>query len=138
VRQNPLRGKQLQGFCVLAVHMHEETAVPHLALNRQDAMRISIAILAAVLTTVACSQQPPSRGVEPSSARYVLLLSNDVPECPYRELGTVTGRTARDIRTAAFAMRANAVLLDATPGVTRGGEPYAGTAIQFLSRDCRR
>jgi hypothetical protein len=104
----------------------------------QDAMRISIAILAAVLSLAACSKRPLTRGPEPGSASSVLLFDNEVPECPYREAGSVSGRTVRDIKSAAFAMRANAVLLEPSPGVSRGGQPLEGTAIQFLSANCRR
>jgi hypothetical protein len=101
-------------------------------------MRIPIVFLAAALSLAACSQRPPARGAEPGSASSVLLYDNEVPECPYREAGVVSGRTVRDIKSAAFAMRANAVLLEPSPGVSRGGQPLEGTAIQFLSVNCRK
>lgn len=103
-------------------------------------MRIPIAFLAAALTLAACgARQERTGSVEPHSARSVRLYGSVLPRCPYREVGTVTGRMARDIQTAAFAMRANAVLLDsADPDTRRGGGPLAGMAIQFLRADCRR
>jgi hypothetical protein len=103
-------------------------------------MRIPIVLVAAALTLAACgARQPRLLSVEPQTSGSVRLYASSMPRCQFRELGYVTGRRADDIKSAAFAMRANAVLLEpAEPNSRRSGGPYAGTAIQFLSANCRR
>jgi hypothetical protein len=102
-------------------------------------MRIPIVFLAAALTLAACgARQPRSLSVEPQTSGSVRLYARSQPRCPFRELGYVSGRRADDIKTAAFAMRANAVLLEPVEGGRMGEGPLAGMAIQFLSVNCRR
>jgi hypothetical protein len=102
-------------------------------------MRIPIVLLAAALTLAACgARQPRPLSVEPQTSGSVRLYANSLPRCQFRELGYVTGRRTDDIKSAAFAMRANAVLLEPVEGGRRSDAPLAGTAIQFLSANCRR
>lgn len=102
-------------------------------------MRIPIALLAAALTLAACgARQERTATLEPRTPSSIRLYGSTLPRCPYRELGTVNGRYARDIRSAAFGLRANAVLLDRQAPGSMGYMPLSGTAIQFLSVDCRR
>lgn len=108
-------------------------------LNPLDAMRIPIVFLAAALTLAACgTRQERTASVEPRNARSVRLYGNVMPRCPYREVGTVSGRMVQDIQRAAFSMRANAVLMESQEGGSAAGAPLSGIAIQFLSADCRR
>jgi hypothetical protein len=99
-------------------------------------MRIPI-LLAAALTLAACAtRQERVNTLEPQTAGSVRLYANSLPECPYHELGYVSGRRVSDIKNAAFSMRANAVLLEPVEGGRSDG-PLGGTAIRFDSATCR-
>jgi hypothetical protein len=103
-------------------------------------MRTSIACLAMLTALAACGPSLGGRGsreptLRPRNERYVRLYMHTLPRCPFREVGGVWGRTYRDVRTAAFRLHANAVLLEPTsaPGEVR----LQGTAVQFTSVDCQ-
>jgi hypothetical protein len=101
-------------------------------------MRIPIAILAAAMTLAACaSRREATRSLEPQTYASVRLYSNALPQCPYHELGYVTGRRSADIRRAAFNMRANGVILEPVLEANGSVAPFAGTAIRFDSANCR-
>ncbi|HEU4885209.1 MAG TPA: hypothetical protein VFT45_23305 [Longimicrobium sp.] len=101
-------------------------------------MRIPIALVAAAVTLAACGPRPQRTGsLEAPTASMVRLYGNVMPQCPFVELGTVSGRMADDIKRAAFSMHAHAVIMERVDeNATRGG-PLAGTAIQFTDPNCR-
>jgi hypothetical protein len=103
-------------------------------------MRLPIALLAAAVTLAGCgARQDRTASLEPASPSHIRIYGRYLPRCQYRELGVVSGRMISDVRSAAFAMRANAVLMEpGDNGPAAGGTPLTGTAIQFLSADCRR
>lgn len=98
-------------------------------------MRVSL--LCAALALAACGPVT-SRGVHelaPKSDREIRLYDHQMPECPFREVGGVSGRTYREIQLAAFRLHANAVLLEPAPATQQA---RSGTAVQFTNPDCRR
>jgi hypothetical protein len=102
-------------------------------------MRIPIVFLAAAMTLAACGTRPePVSKLEPRSASSIRIYQTRLPRCPFRDVGHVQGRRIQDVQLAAYALRANAVLMEAADAGPRAGVPYIGTAIQFLSADCRR
>ncbi|MBW3571190.1 MAG: hypothetical protein KY467_08790 [Gemmatimonadetes bacterium] len=107
-------------------------------------MRASIVCLAA-LALAACG--PPrsireSRGptLEPRSARAIRVYEHAVPRWPYRDVGRVSGRSYREFQSAAFRLRANAVILEPRRPGTLGGSDgtRAGTAVAFTRVDCQQ
>ncbi|WP_420127554.1 hypothetical protein [Longimicrobium sp.] len=102
-------------------------------------MRISILFLAAAMTLAGCgTRQGPAARLEPRSASSIRIYQNQLPTCPFRDVGHVQGRGIQDVQLAAYRLHANAVLMEAVEGAPRDGVPIIGTAIQFLSVDCRR
>jgi hypothetical protein len=100
-------------------------------------MRIPIALVAAAVTLAACgARQERTASLEPATANSVRLFGNIMPQCPFVELGYVTGRMATDIKSAAFSMRAHAVILERVDESSTRGGPLAGTAIQFTDPHC--
>jgi hypothetical protein len=101
-------------------------------------MRIPIALFAAAMTLAACgARQEHIASLEPATANSVQLLGNIMPQCPFVELGYVTGSMASDIKSAAFSMRAHAVILERVDESSTRRGPLAGTAIQYTNPDCR-
>lgn len=101
-------------------------------------MRIPIVFLAAAMTLAACgARQERTASLEPRTIGSIRLYGSTLPRCPYHELGYVTGRRVQDIKNAAFAMRANAVLLELLPEARGMDGPLAGMAIRFNSVECR-
>lgn len=123
----------------LAVHMQFGGMIRHVSSSRVDAMRIPILFLAAAMTLAACgTRSGPVNALEPRSASSIRIYQTRLPRCPFRDVGHVQGRRIQDVQLAAYALRANAVLMEAADAGPRTGVPYIGTAIQFLSADCRR
>lgn len=99
-------------------------------------MRAPLLFLALAAFAAACGSgsSPPRSG--PSTPREVRVYQSSLPRCPVREVGSVRGRTLRDIRRAAMQLRAHAVLLDRrNPDST---EPHEGSAVVFLREGCYR
>src|SRR5687767_8449668 len=102
-------------------------------------MRIPIVFLAAAMTLAACgARQVRTASLEPRTIGSIRPYGSSLPRCPYHELGYVTGRRVHDLKSAAFAMRANAVLLEPVLEGRGTGGPLTGMAIRFDSVDCRR
>jgi hypothetical protein len=103
-------------------------------------MRISLIGIAVVTALAACAPAqsgPPSDipSLEPRSARAVRLYRGTTPRCGFRDLGTVAGRTPRDLQARAFQVHANAVILD-NAGYGEGGY-MRGMAVAFTRADCQ-
>ncbi|HEX6367716.1 MAG TPA: hypothetical protein VF006_02210 [Longimicrobium sp.] len=103
-------------------------------------MRPSLVSLGLATWVAACgpaASAPPSDvpSLEPRSARSVRIYSGTTPRCGFRDLGTVTGRTLRDLQTRAFQMHANAVILE-NAGYGDTGYTRA-MAIVFTRADCQ-
>ena len=104
-------------------------------------MRLSIVgiALAAALGACGSAQSAPPSDVptlEPRSARAVRIYSGTTPRGGFRDLGTVTGRTYRDLQARAFQMHANGVILD-NAGYGQAGYTQ-GMAIAFTRADCQQ
>jgi hypothetical protein len=103
-------------------------------------MRISILGIAAAVAFAACGPAqsgPPSDvpSLEPRSPRSVRIYRGTTPRSGFRHLGTVAGRTFRDLQARAYQMHANAVILD---NGGYGDAGYArGMAVAFTRADCQ-
>lgn len=103
-------------------------------------IRRAIVTLAVLTAAAACG---PARGarqsqvptLEPRGSNYVRVYANETPRCGFREVGSVTGDSYRDIQAAAFRLRANAVILS-TAGYN--AMPLTGMAVQFTRADCQQ
>jgi hypothetical protein len=101
-------------------------------------MRTSLACLALMAALAGCGPSlgdPREPTLRPRNERYVRLYLHTIPRCPFREVGGVWGRTYRDIRSAAFRLHANAVLLE--PGAASNEARLQGTAVQFTNVECQ-
>lgn len=95
----------------------------------------------ALLALAACG---PARGsetadvptLEPRGERFVRVYEGTTPRCGFREVGPVSGRDYRAVRSAAFRLRANAVILD--PQSARVGGALSGMAVAFTRADCQQ
>lgn len=106
-------------------------------------MRLSIVSLAVLVAAAACGSAPapPSDvpSLEPRSENAIRIYSGTTPRCGFRDLGTVTGRTPRDLRSRAFRMHANAVILEPDgEGLGGGGGYMRGMAVAFTRADCQQ
>ncbi|HEX6367718.1 MAG TPA: hypothetical protein VF006_02220 [Longimicrobium sp.] len=100
-------------------------------------MRLLHVSAAAALVLGACGQVRSSgvHELAPRSERYIRLYDHSVPECPFREVGNVSGRSYREIQAAAFRLHANAVILEPAPATQSA---RSGTAVQYTRADCQR
>jgi hypothetical protein len=103
-------------------------------------MRIVLVSLGIVMALAACGPAqsgPPSDipTLEPRSARFVRIYRSTTPRCGFRDLGTVAGRTPRDLQARAFQVHANAVILE-NAGYGDGGY-MRGMAVAFTRADCQ-
>lgn len=94
----------------------------------------ALLLFVALATLAACGSSappPPNAGLNP---RYVRFYESRLPECPVRDVGTVWGRSLRELRRAAISLRAHAVILNRrNPDST---EPYEGSAVVFVREGC--
>lgn len=99
---------------------------------------VGIAIAAALAACGSAQSAPPSDvpSLEPRSARAVRIYRGTTPRCGFRDLGTVTGRTFRDLQARAFQMHANGVILE-NAGYGEGGYTR-GMAFAFTRADCQQ
>ena len=101
-------------------------------------MRLLNVTLAAAVLLAACGGPVRSNGVHelaPKNERYIRLFDHSIPQCPFREVGTVSGRTYREIQAAAFRLHANAVILEPAPATQQA---RSGSAVQYTRADCQR
>ncbi len=101
-------------------------------------MRTSLARLVILTALAGCGPSlgdPREPTLQPRNERSVRLYLHTVPRCPFRDVGGVWGRTYRDIRSAAFRLHANAVLLE--PVAAANEVRLQGTAVQFTSVECQ-
>ena len=96
--------------------------------------------LVVLMAVAACGQARGNRQaqiptLEPRNERSIRVYNHETPRCGFREVGSVSGRTYRDIQAAAYRLRANAVILSAAGF---GATPLTGMAIQFTRADCQR
>ena len=103
-------------------------------------MRISTVTLAVVMAAAACGQARGNRQaqiptLEPRSERSIRVYNHETPRCGFREVGSVSGDTYRDLQAAAFRLRANAVILSAAG---YNAMPLTGMAVQFTRADCQQ
>lgn len=73
--------------------------------------------------------------LEPRSERYIRVYEGTTPRCGFREVGPVSGQDYRAVQSAAFRLRANAVILD--PQSARVGGVVSGMAVAFTRADCQ-
>ena len=106
-------------------------------------MRFLVICIAAAVGLTACGQAAGARQargetavptLEVRSPRQVRVYTGTPPRCPVRDAGTVWGRSYRDLQTAAYRLRANAVLVDQH----QYGGQMTGMALQFTRADCQR
>ena len=103
-------------------------------------MRFTFVCLGAVVALAACGpahgardrDRDPSQEVR--SPREIRIYVNSRPRCAYREVGEVMGRSYGELRTAAFRLSANAVIVKQERYQRVGVE---GTAVRFTSAGCR-
>lgn len=103
-------------------------------------MRFSLVCLGIAMAFTACG---PARGVssldrDPSlavrSPGEIRIYTRSAPRCGYRELGKVMGRGYGELRTAAFRLQANAVIVERERYQRVGVE---GTAVRFIFAGCQ-
>lgn len=102
-------------------------------------MRPAILVLAAALALAACGPVPPASKVptlEPRSEDAIRVYQGTTPRCGFRDVGNVAGRDYRELRSRAFRLRANAVILD--PQRASGGYGLSGMAVAFTRADCQQ
>ena len=100
-------------------------------------MRLSLVSLGIAMALAACGPiDPPSNAptLEPRSERHIRFYQGTQPRCGVRDLGHVAAPTFRELRSRAFAMHANAVILD--PSSSRGTGGFSGMAVAFTRVDC--
>lgn len=100
-------------------------------------MRLSLVSLGLAMALAACGPiDPPSNAptLEPRSPRHVRFYQGTQPRCGVRDLGHVAAPTFRELQSRAFAMHANAVILD--PPSSRGTGGFSGMAVAFTRVDC--
>lgn len=101
-------------------------------------MRAFNATLAAALLLAACGGPVRSSAVHelaPRNERYIRLFDHSLPQCPFREVGAVSGRGYREIQAAAFRLHANAVILEPAPPTQQA---RSGSAVVYTRADCQR
>jgi hypothetical protein len=103
-------------------------------------MRLSLVCLGIAMALAACG---PARGAHSlnrdpllavRSPGDVRLFVDRAPRCGYRRVRTVTGRSHGELRTAAFRLQANAVIVERDRYRRVGVE---GMAIRFTSARCK-
>lgn len=104
-------------------------------------MRLSLVSLGLgiAMALAACGPiDPPSNAptLEPRSPRHVRFYQGTQPRCGVRDLGHVAAPTFRELQSRAFAMHANAVILD--PPSSRGTGGFSGMAVAFTRVDCQQ
>jgi hypothetical protein len=98
-------------------------------------MRLPLVCLGAALALSACgSTQTPVHPLAPRSERSIRLYDHSIPRCPFREVGSVSGRTYRELQTMAFRLHANAVIME--PEGENQRTVRRGTAVQFTRPGC--
>ncbi|HEU0301726.1 MAG TPA: hypothetical protein VFR37_19895 [Longimicrobium sp.] len=103
-------------------------------------MRFSLVCLGIAMAFASCGPARGARdlGRDPSlavrSPREVRIYLNSEPRCGYREAGTVMGRSYGELRTAAFRLGANAVIVERERYHRVGVE---GAAVRFTFPRCR-
>ncbi len=101
-----------------------------------------VIVCLAALALTACGQARGTREtntvptLEVRSPRHVRVYMQGVPRCPFREVGTVSGRNYRELQQHAYRLRANAVILDAGSQYSNSG--YSASAVQFTRADCQQ
>jgi hypothetical protein len=98
-------------------------------------MRRSLVCLAAVLASCGYTRTPV-HPLAPRTERSIRLYDHSLPSCPFREVGSVAGRSYRELQGAAFRLHANAVIME--PEGENQRTARHGTAVQFTRADCQQ
>lgn len=103
----------------------------------------ALVLLAVVLAACGPGRSGPRTAdvptLEPRNANAVQVYERGPPRCGFREVGTVSGSTYRDLQSAAFRLHANAVIVDPQGGAGRiGNSVMTATAVAFTRADCQQ
>lgn len=104
-------------------------------------MRLSLVApgIAMVLAACGAAQSAPPSGVptlEPRNEDAIRLYEGSTPRCGFRVVGNVAGRDYRELKSRAFRLHANAVILDPMQPSGSGGP--SGMAVAFTRADCQQ
>jgi hypothetical protein len=103
-------------------------------------MRRSLVSLGVAMVLAACGPAtPPPNDIpslEPRNEDAIRIYSGTTPRCGFREVGQVSGMNYRQLRSHAFRLRANAIILD--PQRFGGGVGTSGMAVAFTRADCQQ